>query len=184
MSLTITLTEDEAALVQRKQKNSDELPTYYSASTQIETPISRDFEAFLILSDDQLKTSANDWIKKAADLQKVNKDRDALLALSLEQETFNAQSKMDALDQTLAGFNDFREHFQTTSDFVQIPEVQLFLFDLQRVVETLAIQRDRANFDSVMSQVVQRADDKLTVSDPEIQELQSWTAVLSAYLQG
>lgn len=182
--MALTLTDQEAQVVQQKRKNVDDLPTYFNADLQTNVQISRDFEAFLILAPDDLKTSAINWIKQATDLQKTNKDRDALSDLAIAQEILNATNKMNALDAVLGDFNDFRSSFQTDSTFADIPEVQQFLFDLQRVIEELVNSRDRAQFDSVASQVIQRGDDRLVITNPEIQELQSWTGVLSQYLAG
>lgn len=183
MALTISLTAQEVATVQQRQLDANKLPTYYNSATRANQQISRDFEAFLILSPDDLKTSAIDWIKKAVTLQQANKDRDQLSALAFAQESLNATNKMNALDEHLADFNDFREKFQTQTDFAGIQEVQTFLLDLQRVIEELASARDRAQFDGVASQVVQRADDRLLVDKDDIEELQSWTGVLSTYLR-
>ena len=184
MSLSITLTEEELTKVESKQKNIEKLPSFFDAGLRANVQISRDFEAFLILSEDPLKTSAIDWIKKAVTIQKVNKDRDDLVALALTQEKANSDLKIAALDQKLTDFNTFRTTFQANPEFAGVPELQRFLFDLQRVVEELASARDRAQFDGTTSQVIQRGNDRLAVSDQEIEELQSWTGVLSAYLQG
>jgi hypothetical protein len=182
--VALQLTASEAETVAQKSKNEDELPVYYNSDLQTNVKISRDFEAFLILSPDDLKTAAVAWIKQSVALQQTNKDRDALLSLAISQEMTNAQSKMNALDQVLGNFNKFRLTFQTSSTFTNVPEVQRFLLDLQRPIEELVVARDRAQFDNVASQVIQRKYDQLVVSAPEIQELQSWQSVLSAYLQG
>ena len=184
MALTVALTEEQQKIVTNLQKDEDNLPYYYNSDLRTDVQISREFEAFLILADPDLKTSANNWIKKASTIQTDDKDRDALSALALAQEQSNAQQKMNAIDAVLGDFNDFRTKFQANTTFVSVGEVQRFLFDLQKGIEPLALDRDRAQFDSVVSQVVQRVDDQKAVDSFEIQELQSWTGVLSAYLKG
>lgn len=178
--MALELTDAQAQIVDPERQ--DVLPSFYDADLQAKTQISRDFEAFLILSPPELLTSAIDWIKTSADIQTQNKDRDALVAIAITQESLNATNKMNALDQTLQNFNKFRENFQTNSDFAAIPEVQQFLFDLQRPIEELVTMRDRAQFDGTVSQVLQAGNTELVVTAPEIEELQSWTGVLSVYL--
>lgn len=183
--MAVNLTEQEQLQVDKKSKNSNELPTYYDATTRSNVAISRDFEAFLILATTELKTSALSWIKKATSLQKTNKKRDDLVTLALTQEMNNAQKIISSLDSTLQDFNTFRTNFQfkDASNFSTVPEIQKFLFDLQKVVEELAVARDRAFFDDVVSQVTGRNNDSLNLSDAQVEELQSWQEVLSAYLQ-
>lgn len=178
--MALELSDDQQAAVDPKRKA--DLPTYFDSDLQTKVEISRDFEAFLILSTSDLKTSAINWIKTSVDLQNQNKDRDALVGLAIGQEILNATNKMNAIDDTLDDFNTFRVNFQTNADFAAIPEVQQFLFDLQRPIDELAAARDRAQFDQTASQVIQRGTDELVVTAPEIEELQSWTGVLSVYL--
>lgn len=180
--MALTLTDAQQATVDPRRRDTP--PSYFDADLQTKVEISRDFEAFLILAPTNLKTSAINWIKTSVDLQQVNKDRDALVGLAITQEILNATNKMNALNDTLDDFNTFRENFQTNEDFSAIPEVQQFLLDLQRPIAELAAALDRAQFDATVSQVVQRGNDELVVTAPEIEELQSWTGVLSVYLQG
>jgi hypothetical protein len=182
--MALVLTPDQQAIVQQEQLSEAALPDYYSASQQDYLPISRDFEAFLILSDNTLKTSALQWIQTSVQINKGHQLRDALTQLALTQELSNAQAQITEYTKQLQGFDAFRQNFQTSQQFASIPEIQLFLNDLQAVIEELSVGNDRAFFDQTVTQVLQRYEDGVGISDAQVQELQSWTSVISTYLSG
>jgi hypothetical protein len=182
MSAIDKLTDSERAQVLRRQKAQADLPEYFSAELKTDIQISRDFEAFLILAPEDLKTSAIDWIQKAHSLQKANKVRDDLVKLGIQNETANATKIITALDEETQKFDEFRQTFQTQEAFSGVGEVQLFLRDLQRVIEERVVDRDRAFFDQVMAGVQDRFSNQSGLTDDQTEELQSWTAVLTTYL--
>jgi len=152
--MAVTLTTEQESVVQQGQRSLDLLPEYYNAGQQASQAISRDFEAFLLLSPDVLKTSALQWIKTAVQINQTHKLRDALTQLALTQELANAQAKITEFDKQLQGFDAFRKNFQTSAQFSGVPEVQLFLTDLQKVIEELSVGKDRAFFDQTVTQVL------------------------------
>lgn len=178
------LTSEELRVVEEKQKSESSLPEYFSAALNTKVKITREFEAFLILASSDLKTSALTWIKNAVKLHQSNKLRDDLNNITIEQELNNAQLKISELDNQLQGFEDFRKNFQTNTVFSGVSEVQLFLSDLQRVIDELTTNKDRAFFDQTAAKVMQKFGDDVNISSSEIEELQSWTSVISPYLSG
>jgi len=181
-SVLSSLSPSEYSTVQSKQRAESALPEYFSAALNTNVTISRDFEAFLILAPSELKTTALDWIKKAVDINQNNKLRDDLIKITISQELANAKLKIDEFDKQLQNFQEFRQNFQTNTTFSSVPEVQLFLSDLQSVIDALALGRDRAFFDQTISVVMDRNQSLVGVSDAQIEELQSWTSVISPYL--
>jgi len=179
--MALELTDQESVIVRQKRKDLENLPTYYNAALRTDVQISRDFEAFLILSPREMKEAAVAWIDSATGLQKTNSARDQLAQLGAAQELLNSTRKLSSYDEVLGKFEKFRTTFQATTRFAEIPEVQQFLFDLQRVIEELAAGRDRAQFDGITSQVLQRANDRTQISPDQIEELQSWVGVLKDY---
>jgi hypothetical protein len=182
MSLGVTLSPTDLATVQQQELST--LPEYYSAASSQYVEISRDFEAFLILSSSDLKNAALNWIQTTVDLQKKNKLRDDLTALAVQNELTNAQAKIAEYNTQLNGFGQFRTNFQANSTFASVSEVQLFLTDLQVVIDEMATGLDRATFDQTICQVIQRGQNQVSISQNQIQELQSWTSVISTYLTG
>lgn len=183
MSLS-QLTPADQSTVASKRRSEDALPEYFSATQQQDTRISRDFEAFLILAKDDLKTSAIQWIDKAVQINKGNKLRDDLTEIVLTNEAANSQLKLDEYDSQLEDFNEFRTKFQAQIAFADVPEVQLFLGDLQSVIEELIVGRDRAFFDQTVTKVMENFENGTQISDAQVEELQSWTSVISEYLGG
>jgi hypothetical protein len=176
------LTPDQQATVDQQAKSDAQLPTFFSADLKTDVQISRDFEAFLILSTDDLKTSAINWIQQAVTIQKTHKLRDDLVTLAINQELSNSQLRITEFNKQLQDFNSFRQNFQSSSTFSGIPEVQAFLGDLQKVMGELTKGFDRAFFDQTISTVVQKFQDSVGLSTDQLEELQSWTDVLSEYL--
>jgi hypothetical protein len=175
-----SLDPQQLATVTDRQKT--DLPTYYSAAQQNNIQISRDFEAFLILSSKDSLNSALTWITQANDLGKPNKLRDALNGLALTQEISNSKALMDAYASVLTDFNKFKSSFVFSNTFNAVPEVQLFLQDLQGQIDELVSGQDRAFFDNTVAQVAQRAQQNTNVSQPQLQELNSWRSVLTSYI--
>jgi hypothetical protein len=184
--MSLTLTPDQQAQVDQEAVADADLPEYYSAALQTYIPISRDFEAFLILSTDNLKTTAINWIPQAATIQQRNKLRDALITLALKQGASNAQLQLNEYETQLQGFNEFRQYFITSSgysnEFADVPEVQLFLSDLQEVMPEIIAGQARAIFDQTITKVIQTYQNTVGLTGPQTEELQSWTNVFSAYL--
>lgn len=181
--MALALTEEEQDLVQAKRKDAADLPLYYSAQTKQEIPIGRDFEAYLILSPSELKSSAISWVKRAVALAKKNEDRDEIHRLLLVKEKENAEKLIAGYDKDLQDFNEFRSKFEATSTFGSVPEVQLFLNDLQSVIDESVVNRDRAFFDETMALVMERFQDQEEDTPDQTEQLQSWSGVLSEYLR-
>ena len=180
--MAVILSPSDQATVQENQRSTDQLPEYYDALSKQDIQISRDFEAFLILTSDTLKTAALAWIQKATNLNKTNKFRDALTQIAIGQELANAQAQLAEYDLQLQHFTDFRTTFKAATEFAGVSEVQLFLSDLQRGIEELSIGRDRAFFDQTISEVLLNFEDQTQITEDQVQELQSWTTVISEYL--
>jgi hypothetical protein len=182
--MAITLDAEDQATVEQGQLAQAALPQYFSAALLKQVTISRDFEAFLLLAPNALKTSAIQWIQKAVAIHQSNKLRDDLSTLALTQELANAQAQMAECAAQLQGFESFRANFQTSSEFAAVPEVQLFLTDLQGTIDELAVKSDRAYFDQTVTQLMQTFEGTSGITAGQIQELQSWTSVISIYLTG
>lgn len=178
------LTPQQLATLTQKQKSQQDLPFYYAADLKKDIQISRDFEAYLILSPAELKTSALSWINKAVKLNKPNKLRDELTTISINQELKNSQAKLDAYESVLGDFNKFRKNLESETIFSSVPEVQLFITDLQGTIEELVVGQQRAFFDNTVAKVLQRNQPAREVTQAKLEELQSWTTVISAYLGG
>ncbi len=180
--MALALTNEEIVKVQKKRKSDKELPKYYDANLRKEVAISRDFEAFLILAPEELKTNALTWIKKVQKIQSLRKDRDDLMALMIAREVANATVKLDLIEDKMEGYNAFREQFQTMSDFSSVPEVTQFLKDLQKILPELSAERNRVFYDQTMALVEETVkNNEGTIKEENLTQLQSWSNVISSY---
>ena len=179
--MAISLTEDELAFVNTHRLSADALPTYFDASVQKDVQISRDFEAYLILAPNDLKSAAIAWINTAVQLNHSNLLRDTLVQRATAQEVSNSTLEYNAYQTALTNFQDFRENFLTEQDFATVTEVQLFLSDLQAVMDEITTGSDRAQYALTLATVVSRYNDKIAVSQALVEELQSWSVPLGSY---
>lgn len=182
--MALILTPNEQQTVSESAKSEQDLPTYFNAGLRKDVPISRDFEAFLILSSTELKTSAIKWINQVVAFTQSVSTRDKLRALVLTQQAKNAQTKLDAYAATIGDFTNFRKNFQTDSRFSAIPEVVLFITDLQLVMDEQILGQQKAFFDQTLAAIFQSDQSVVGLTQDTIEELQSWIPVLSTYLQG
>ena len=180
--MAVSLTEDELAFINAHRLNADALPKYFNARVQKDVAISRDFEAYLILAPNALKAAAITWITTAVQLNHANQLRDTLMQRATTQEKSNSTLEYDAYQKELLYFQKFKDSFGTGSEFATVTEVQLFLSDLQSVMDELATNSDRALYALTLAEVVSRYNDKIAVSQALVEELQSWQVPLSTYL--
>lgn len=182
MSLELTTPEQEE--VNRLAKSETDLPEYYDAGVRRTLRISRDFETFLILAPTDLKTSAIEWITKVVELNQIDKVRDQLRDMVLAQEVKNAGLKLKAYLEKIGEFDKFRSTFRTDSRFQAVPEVVKFINDLQSVMDEQILGQQRAFFDETLGKISQSSLDTLRVTDDDLEQIQSWRPVLSAYMVG
>lgn len=173
---------DQKNTVLTQQRSQDNLPSYFNAALRTNVQISREFEAFLILAPTKLKSTALQWIQQAVTLNQENKQRDALLSLATANELSNAGLKIDECNTQLNAYNTFRSQFAIQQALDTDPDVQLFLADLQNTIGDLIVQYDRAFFDQTIATVLQNSLTPGAVTEAQVEELQSWTSVISAYL--
>lgn len=180
----IEFTPEEQEIIARSAKAQVDLPTYYDSALKQNVQITREFEAFLILAPTDLKTSAIEWINQVTQLAKVNKVRDQLRTLMVQKQIDNATKKLEAYGETFGEFNEFRKTFQTQTRFAAVPEVIKFINDLQSAVDEQNLGQQRAFFEQTLALIFQSNQELLNLTQDDIEELQSWRQVLSAYLQG
>jgi hypothetical protein len=168
--------------VLNQQKSGEDLPSYFNATLRKDVKITREFEAFLILATVNLKSSALQWIQQAVSLNKLDKNRDELLKTAMQNEFDNATLKLDECNLQLDAFTSFQSKFFIQEALNGDPDVQIFLTDLQNTIGTLVVQYDRAYFDQTISKVMLDQLSPVEVTTSQLEELQSWTSVISVYL--
>lgn len=187
----------------------DDVPKFFNAGIQSvgeepDTPISREFEAFLILqaikSPDKM-SDAMRWFTEAANLQIKRDDRDELLAVAFEKERTDALAQLQELQARTVRFARFRSAFEIVeieegvdaSDFpvarfTNVPELSLIMRDSQAAMGEVSSKQSRAEHLVVEDAVLdleRRTREVLQesvggIADVRIaQELLSWRGVIS-----
>lgn len=189
-------------------RSPQDIPRFFNAGTQAfgqepEQPISREFEAYLILQalkDPDKLSDAMRWFTEAADLQIKRDDRDALLNDAFEKERTDSLAVLQEVTERTLRFARFRDNFEIveveeTTDsgeippgrFADVPEISLIMRDSQLAMGEIASKQSRAEHlvveDAVLDQqqsVRETLEDSVGgIADPLIaQELLSWRDVI------
>jgi hypothetical protein len=111
----MALSQERLGRVRTKQKSASDLPVIYNRSTDPHSPISRTYEAQLILTPNSAKVDGLKWLDKAIEaVQESNADRNELYSEFLNTRKGDNESQLSELDRTFRGVNDFREGFTVT----------------------------------------------------------------------
>ena len=203
------LTNEERLKVDRYASRSPkDVPRYFNAGTQAfgqepEQPISKEFEAYLILQalrDPDKLSDAMRWFTEAADLQIKRDDRDALLNDAFEKERTDSLKVLQEVTERTLRFARFRDSFEIvevgeTEDsieippgrFADVPEISLIMRDSQLAMGEIASKRSRSAHLVVENAVLDEQqnvretleDSVGGIADPLIaQELLSWRDVI------
>jgi hypothetical protein len=189
-------------------RSPTDMPRYFNAGTQAfgqepDQPISREFEAYLILQalkDPEKLSDAMRWFTEAADLQIKRDDRDALLDDAFEKERTDSLKVLQESSERTLRFDRFRDSFEIVEveestdsltippgRFTDVPEISLIMRDSQLAMGEIASKQSIAEHLVVEDAVLveqQNARETLEdsiggIADPLIaQELLSWREVI------
>jgi hypothetical protein len=175
--MAVELDSDERARVDAARLTPR--PNYYSASLLRETPISEDFEAYLILQDIATISSTLTWLSTSGLLATAAIDRNALAFDALLMDQGDTSQQLEDVEEQTALFEAWRSAFQA-GKFSDTPEVSLIINDLQTMADELFAYQDRLRH---RQQVQQRIQSRLSqsVSSPQLRQLQSWPTPLLTY---
>lgn len=175
--MPIELTSDERAKVDAGRRIPR--PTYYNASSQQDTAISEDFEAFCILQDPTTITATLTWLSTTVALAQLRVDRDAIAFEATVVERNDCSEQTDAIATESAAFTAWRSAFQA-GKFSDTTEVGLIIRDMQTMAGELFATQDRLKH---WAQVIRRVEQRLaqSVTSAQLRETQSWPTPLLTY---
>lgn len=133
--MSITLTPEQNAKIIQDRKGASELPAIYRQESDQAVPISRVFEASLILLDESTRKEAISWLKKIIGLTSGSADRDALAQEFIQNRQSDNAAIADALNDIFGGFEDFRKRF--TSSPLSPEETDEMFSDINTVIGPL-----------------------------------------------
>jgi len=128
--MALSLDDNQQKIVDTKRKPQADHPKYYSASTGKFTPISDDFEAFLILQGRQRNSDTVKWLEQCTEFAKRDSDRDALAAVAIILDIDDATFSEKELSPLIRLFTRFRESYNM-SGFENVAEAGALLNDVQ-----------------------------------------------------
>lgn len=109
------LTNEEVGKIRAAAKPTSNLPVVYENNSNPNKPISRTYEAHLILIESKAKRDALKWIDKAIEvLREVDQDRDDLFSEFHGNLQSDNDQQLSELDAELRGFEGFRTGFTNT----------------------------------------------------------------------
>jgi hypothetical protein len=184
--MAIELSLEEIVKIEKQTLSDERLAdvTYYNITAKADRPISRDFEAFLILQTTEQKQESLKWIKESSGAQARNKERDQLIVDALERDTEDTAKRLEVLDEKLTSFNEFKESI--TSDdkirrFISVQEVSAFLRSIERTMDEVILNRSREFHNSVIDKMMQTRHELQKVGEEETREVKSWQRPFSEY---
>lgn len=106
------LTNEEKQAIRANAKPNSLLPVIYEDETNPSKPVSRTYEAHLILTETKVKREALEWIDKSiAILQETDTDRDDLFNEFKQNLLSDSDYQLSELENELQGFENFRNNF-------------------------------------------------------------------------
>jgi len=173
----VDLSSDERAKVEASRRSPP--PNYFDAASFQDLPISRDFEAFLILQDPATISATLDWYGQAVTLGENRVDRNSVLFEALVADSDDRSAKQSELKKTTTLFNTWKELF-TAGKFSDTTEVSLIIRDFQATAEEIFVLEDRAkHLENLQARLLDRLRQGL--SSAQLRELQSWSTPLTTY---
>lgn len=177
--LTLDLTKEEANLVDSKKKDENDLPKVYNKVSQTSTPISRDFEAFLILENFSFKDKVTDKIKAILADDSNSNEKD-LFDEALENEQKENDEVVAECTSKVSSLNELRVQIQS-SKFSDIVEVSNVFSDISSSNKTELVNR-LANFRANYLNLLKTSKFKPSNSDEkQNKQTESWLNPLTAY---
>ena len=179
-STNLKLTNDELKKVNLLKKPKNDLPKVYNKENQFSAPISRDFEAFLILEEFSFKDKMTDKIKAVLSVDKDTNEKD-LFEEALKNEMEENDELVAECTSNVSSVNELRTQIQS-SKFSDIVEISNLFSDVLANSNKVELTNRIANFRANYLIALKNSKFKPSSSD-ENQEKQteSWLNPLTSY---
>jgi hypothetical protein len=189
--MPLNLSPDEVEAVEKDKRKEAELPLYYNSDSKQSEPISRDFEAYLILQGVDQKQVIQEWISAVKEIELDTGDRDALLTRFMEHRAEDAALKIEELDEVLGGFDQFKQQLfsdpnadeenPNPNKYSAVAEIDLFARAVQKPIDEVVMIRDGAFHEQNMILLVQTDLEIAGNKEARQGELDTWQQIFAAY---
>ena len=176
------LTSEEAQVVAAKAKPEGSRPQLYSAATGTLTQISKEFEAFLILSPAGIKANAATFISTIL-LFDINNlvVRNNLMKRWCEDEIDDIDEEIKGYKDVMDGYDKIRPKLADASHgFEDVPEVNNLISNFALLLGDFGEQRDSLMFSKAASNVINTRERGKIPADTK-QEIESFARILLTY---
>jgi hypothetical protein len=174
------LTPSEAALVATNRKPEADLPVIYDPVTNLSTPITREFETWLILTPIGTRSQISMWLSQLAQNTPHDEAFDNLATEFLEDEVAAARAEIEEYDSSLSGYDRFRNTLNTDG-FSDVTELGTLLSLTTTGLGRISSARNSANYAGSMA-LYNQADLRSRRTDENTRRtLRSWVSVMLAY---
>lgn len=178
--ITLSLTESEAKKVDSKKKEENDLPKVYNKTTQSSYPISRDFEAFLILEDFSFKDKIADKIQAVLAVDTDTKEKE-LFDEALENETEENDEIVAECTSKVSSINELRIQIQS-SKFSDIVEISNVFSDVLANSNKIELTNRLANFRHNYLTILKNSKFvPSSLDDKQAKQTESWLNPLTSY---
>lgn len=179
--LSISLTPEEAALVAKSRKVLEgALPQYYDKAKKKLEPISRDFEAFLILSSEKTLSSSTTWLSDIRNRLTISSNEDELRDTYLDLEIDDAITELAACSKELLLFQNFREAI-SAGKFASVAEVRDVINDSQLGIDNIVYMKDNAKHKLTLASLMKQETYGVGAVASAIKQAESWSGILLNY---
>lgn len=179
-TLTLNLTDEELKKVNSKKKDEKYLPKIYDKVSQSSEPISRDFEAFLILEDFSFKDKITDKIKAVLAVDDDSNEKD-LFDEALENEMKENDEIVAECTSKVSSINELRVQIQS-SKFSDVTEISRIFSDVLASSSKIELINRLANFRANYLNLLKDSNFKPSKLDEKQQkQTESWLNPLTAY---
>lgn len=179
-TLTLDLTDEELRKVNAKKKEEKDLPKVYDRVAQSSTPISRDFEAFLILEEFSFKDKIADKIKAILAVDKDDNEKD-LFDEALENEMKENDEIVAECTSKVSSINELRVKIQS-SKFSDVTEISRVFSDVLASSNKVELINRLANFRANYLNLLKQSNFKPSkLDEKQEKQTESWLNPLTSY---
>ena len=177
----VDYTEEELVKIKKKSRTSETLPTFYNSNTEQFQPISRDFEAFLILSEQKTLGTAKEWLSKVRTTSESNLERDKIVSNAILLDNQDASNKRKEANESIKCFEAFKDTF-SIGKFGKVVETGMLTRDMDLFAGEQTFTMERAAHLETLTNLVDIRHSRNQVTPQLQKELESWNDVLVAYI--
>lgn len=174
------LTPEERQRVTENRKDTGSLPRYLDPDTGEELPISREFEAWLILTPVGVRANISQWLMQLARNTPHDVAFDDLAMEFMEEEEEIALAENNEYDSSLSGYDQFRTSLNVDG-FQDVTELSILLAQTTSGLGRIGAARSSAVFAYSMALVNKAEMESRRVDENTRRSLRAWTQILLAY---